>query len=73
MNQGTQNRNSKMNSCDCISQEFVISDVRLAQAYIPYQFLCKLFNPVDSLKTGTAFPELYSPFEVDNVKNNKCK
>lgn len=48
---------------DCIPQEMVIKNVRLAQAYVPFQYLCELFSPIDSLKKGTAFPELFSPYE----------
>lgn len=46
----------------CIPQEMVIRNVRLAAAYVPYQYLCELFPPLEALKMGTAFPELYSPF-----------
>lgn len=35
---------------DCIPQELVIDNVRLAAAYIPYQYLCQLFNPIEALK-----------------------
>lgn len=47
----------------CIPQELVIDNVRLAAGYVPYQFMCELFNPIEALAKGTAFPELYSPFE----------
>ncbi len=52
----------------CIPQELVIENVRLAAAYVPYQYLCELFNPIESLANGTAFPELFSPFD----KRDKC-
>ncbi len=55
----------------CIPQETVITNVRLAAAYVPYQKLCTLFSPLESLKRGTAFPELYSPFEGENKKGAK--
>ena len=58
----------------CIPQETVIRDVRLAAAYVPYQKLCTLFSPMEALKKGTAFPELYSPYEGKDKKfkpNNK--
>lgn len=50
----------------CIPQEMVIRNVRLAAAYVPFQELCTLFSPVEALKHGTAFPELYSPYERKN-------
>lgn len=46
----------------CVPQEMIIRNVRLAAAYVPYQRLCELFRPLEALKRGTAFPELYSPF-----------
>ncbi|WP_207719849.1 spore coat associated protein CotJA [Clostridium algidicarnis] len=55
----------------CIPQETVITNVRLAAAYVPYQKLCTLFSPIESLKRGTVFPELYSPFEGENKKGVK--
>jgi hypothetical protein len=48
--------------CNCIQQETIIRDVRLAEAYVPYQTLCTLFTPIEALKRGTVFPELYSPY-----------
>lgn len=47
----------------CIPQEMVIENVRLAAAYVPYQFMCELFNPLEALCKGTAFPELFSPYD----------
>lgn len=66
-----QNENrKKMPHCktisDCIPQETVIKNVRLAAAYVPYQILCTLFSPLEALKNGTAFPELYSPYEGED-------
>jgi hypothetical protein len=52
----------------CVPQETVIRDVRLAAAYVPYQKLCTLFTPIEALKLGTAFPELYSPYEGEDKK-----
>lgn len=52
----------------CIPQELVIRNVRLAAAYVPYQQLCTLLSPIEALKHGTAFPELYSPYEGINKK-----
>jgi len=53
---------------DCIPQETVIRNVRLAAAYVPYQKLCTLFSPIEALKRGTAFPELYSPYDGEDKK-----
>ena len=55
---------------DCIPQEMVIRNVRLAAAYVPYQKLCTLFSPIEALKKGTAFPELYSPYEGKDKRHN---
>jgi len=52
----------------CIPQETVIKNVRLAAAYVPYQKLCTLFTPLEALKRGTAFPELYSPYDGEDKK-----
>lgn len=46
----------------CIPQETVLRNVRLARAYVPFQKLCSLYPPIEALKRGTAFPELYSPY-----------
>jgi hypothetical protein len=52
-----------MPKMNCIPQETIIKNVRLAAAYVPYQKMCELFKPIEALKRGTAFPELYSPFD----------
>lgn len=52
----------------CIPQETVIKDVRLARAYVPYQKFCTLFPPIEALQKGTAFPELFSPYEKEDKK-----
>lgn len=61
------NRRSRDNyiadNVNCIPQELVIENVRLAAGYVPYQFMCELFNPLETLVKGTAFPELYSPYD----------
>lgn len=60
------------NSLICIPQEMVIENVRLAAAYIPFQYLCDLFNPHETLVNGTAFPELFSPFNQKDKRFNAC-
>ena len=56
-------------SSNCIPQETVIKDVRLAMAYVPFQKLCTLFSPMEALRRGTAFPELFSPYDGKEKKN----
>ncbi|MGV8979744.1 spore coat associated protein CotJA [Clostridium sp.] len=58
---------STMNNC--IPQETVIKNIRLATAYVPYQKLCILFSPMEALNKGTAFPELYSPYDGEDKKS----
>jgi len=53
---------------NCVPQEMMIDNVRLAAAYVPYQQMCELFNPLEALMKGTAFPELYSPYEPRDKK-----
>ena len=53
---------------NCIPQETQIRNVRLAAAYVPFQKLCTLFAPLEALKRGTAFPELYSPYDGEDKK-----
>lgn len=55
-------------SLNCIPQETVIRNVRLAAAYVPYQKLCTIFSPIEALSKGTVFPELYSPYEGKDKK-----
>ncbi|WP_435788793.1 spore coat associated protein CotJA [Clostridium sp.] len=57
---------------NCTPQETVIKNVRLAAAYVPYQILCTLFSPLESLKHGTAFPELFSPYKGEDKNYNPC-
>ncbi|HEY5562697.1 MAG TPA: spore coat associated protein CotJA [Clostridiaceae bacterium] len=54
----------------CIPHETAIGNVRLAMAYVPYQKLCTLFTPIEGLKRGTVFPELYSPYEGEDKKSS---
>ncbi len=42
----------------CVTQEMTITNVRLSAAYIPFQYYCSVFSPIDALLHGTAFPEL---------------
>ena len=53
---------------NCVPQETCIRDVRLSAGYVPYQKFCTTFSPLESLMKGTAFPELYSPFEGNDRK-----
>jgi len=45
----------------CVDRETMITDVELANAYVPFQKLCPTFTPAASLKNGTIFPGLYKP------------
>jgi hypothetical protein len=68
----TENK-KKMTDCldkdNCIPQEIKIENVRLAAAYVPYQYICTLFTPFEALRRGTAFPELYSPYKGEDKKS----
>lgn len=44
----------------------VVSQVRLAQAYVPFQIYAQQWPPMVALERGTVFPELYSPYEPQN-------
>jgi len=37
-------------------------EFKLAVAYIPYQVLQKVYEPMKGLMRGTIFPELYRPY-----------
>ncbi|MDD3839716.1 MAG: spore coat associated protein CotJA [Clostridia bacterium] len=39
------------------------SKFKLATAYIPFQYMCKLYSPMEGLMKGTIFPELYKPYK----------
>lgn len=53
----------------CIPQETVIKNVKLAQAYVPFQILCTTFSPSVGLTKGTIFPPLWDNY----TKNTKGK
>lgn len=36
--------------------------MKMAHAYVPYQFLRETFRPTEALKKGTIFPDLYQPY-----------
>jgi len=52
----------------CIPQEMVLTNIKLARAYVPFQKLCDTYSPVEALVKGTIFPELFSPYEGENKK-----
>lgn len=52
--------------CPCIPQEMMITNVKLATAYVPFQKYCGTFCPIEGLDKGTVFPELYSPYKGEN-------
>lgn len=37
-------------------------DARLAEAWVPYQWMMMVFNPAIGLQHGTIFPELVRPY-----------
>ena len=52
----------------------------LAQSYVPYQHMDKVFKPEVGLKMGTIFPELVSPYkpgqsmqEIEYIANSDYK
>jgi hypothetical protein len=53
----------------CVPQETAIRCLRLATAYVPFQRYCGVWSPCKSLTTGTAFPELYSPYRKREYVN----
>lgn len=40
-----------------------IRNVELAQAYVPFQKINRLYRPKEGLYKGTIFPELYKPYK----------
>ncbi|HEY8889366.1 MAG TPA: spore coat associated protein CotJA [Clostridium sp.] len=67
-NRKNETKCSTMNNC--IPQETVIKNVRLAAAYVPYQNLCTIFSPIEAIKRGTVFPELFSPYDGEDKKHH---
>lgn len=47
---------------DCVPQETVIKNVKLAHAYVPFEKLCTTFTPLSGLRKGTIFPPLYNVY-----------
>lgn len=37
-------------------------EFELATAYVPYQVMSKIYEPMKGLMKGTIFPELYRPY-----------
>ena len=72
-NESRKNKKQCPPMSSCIPQETVINDVRLAMAYVPWQKLCTLFSPIEALQRGTAFPELYSPYQGKDKKSSPVK
>jgi hypothetical protein len=40
--------------------------MKLAHAYVPYQFLRDTYSPREALMKGTLFPELYMPYRPNH-------
>lgn len=49
-----------------VSPEFKIpvmpEEFELATAYVPYQVMFKIYEPMKALMKGTIYPELYRPY-----------
>jgi hypothetical protein len=57
----------------CIPQETEIRNVKLANAYVPWQKFCGTYSPIESLRKGTVFPELHSPYHKMGQKGMMCQ
>lgn len=40
-------------------------EMKLAHAYVPFQYLNCIYQPVEGLESGTIFPELDRPYGKD--------
>lgn len=47
---------------NCIPYEEYIKVDRLARAFVPFQYLCSIYDMDEGLIKGTIFPELASPY-----------
>ena len=56
---------------ECIPFETVIKPETLARAYVPFQKFCYIYEGEKGLVRGTIFPELYSPYCKNPMK--ECK
>lgn len=39
-----------------------MGDLRLAHAYVPFQYYSRNYSPGEALRRGTLYPELYMPY-----------
>ena len=53
------------NNVHCYNQYNDNYPVKLAQAYVPFQYLGRMYPPMTGLKKGTVFPELDKPYGAD--------
>lgn len=53
----------------CIPQEVVLTNVKLATAYVPFQIFCGTYPLMEGFCKGTVFPELHSPW----TQQKKCR
>ncbi len=59
------NNNEYVDCCECgFDEEYNVfpENPMLAQSYVPYQYMDKIFKPCVGLKMGTIYPELVSPY-----------
>jgi hypothetical protein len=46
---------------------------RLANAYVPYQYITDIFMPQEGLDRGTIFPQLFDPYKSKTAYNKQCE
>lgn len=42
-------------------------NLRLAEAYVPFQIYVNRWEPMKALKMGTIFPEIYRPYHGNKL------
>lgn len=63
----------KENNCGCVGFETTINPATLARAYVPFQSFCSVYEGDKGLLRGTVFPELYSSYCKNPMKECKEK
>ena len=46
-------------------------DNNLAQAYVPFQYYVNSYSPMEALRRGTLFPELYKPYKYKEGRRRR--
>ncbi len=52
-------------TCQEAQIPFMPLQPKLANAYVPFQYMTNVYAPAEGLKKGTIFPELYQPYDVE--------